>query len=61
MKLRARREFNSYGYNWYPQMWVESHKRWYDVEWAIYRNPAGFTNPRHAIEYVINEESKPWD
>lgn len=52
-RISARREFNQYGYNWYPQVWVETLKRWEDVEWAIYRKPEGWANPAHAIKYVV--------
>ena len=45
----AVREFNQYGYNWYPQVWVEAYKRWFDVQWVRHNNPAGFTTPQLAI------------
>jgi hypothetical protein len=52
VKLTAVREFNEYGYNWYPQIWVETLNQWVAVEWVRCKIPQGFTNAREAIHYT---------
>ncbi|WP_297505825.1 hypothetical protein [Ferrovum sp.] len=51
-EIQARREFNEYGYNWYPVMFVQYYNQWVDIGWVRYKRPEGFTNPVDAIHFA---------
>lgn len=48
--ITAVREFNQHGYVWYPQVWVEAYKKWFDIRSVRHSNPEGFTNANQAIQ-----------
>lgn len=54
-KLSAVREFNQYGYRFYPQIWVETLKLWSDVTWVRHRRPEGFFTDDQAIAFAAAE------
>ncbi len=51
--IRAVKEFNEYGYKWYPQIWVEALQRWFDIQSVRHFYPEGFKSSRDAIQIGI--------
>lgn len=51
-KLSAVKEFNQYGYRFYPQVWVETLKIWCDISWVRHQRPEGFLTDASAIEFA---------
>lgn len=50
LQVTATREFNQYGYVWYPEVWVEALLQWVPIGSVKYAHPEGFPTPRQAIE-----------
>lgn len=48
--ITAVREFNQHGYVWYPQVWVEAYKQWFEIRSVRNTNPEGFANASQAIQ-----------
>lgn len=51
-KISAVKEFNQYGYRFYPQIWVETLNLWCDLEWVRVKHPQGFLIDAQAIEFA---------
>jgi len=49
IKLSAVKEFNQYGYRFYPQIWVEALQLWCDVSSVRFQHPEGFLTDSQAI------------
>lgn len=52
MEIKAFREFNEYGYVWYPTIWVATLNNWFELQWVRFQRPQGFASPDEAIRFA---------